>query len=380
MATRLPDELLKDVLLIVLRIPDERFEDTSGSSPFANVSVSSSAVLLACKRWMRISTPALYDTIILRSTAQMHSLCRALEQHPKFARLIERIRLEVLCPTNFGDLAKRLVSLKDVCFAIHHPGDTPRLTGIVKFMRGINPRSARFANISISSNTWTLWNQLKESAVKWTALVRQECMISRDILIDHPRQRTITFPTAQKQSYNYPADLAVINMALSVPCVEELRIPIRAATDLRGILDRLQPMNLFCLLEKSPKPTHFIFVLQNAHQVNYKFLSSFFPETTHRSVFFFDTTSSVKESLHDRLITAADDFPMWLHRSFELAPHDAKLSVLRLIIRFAIALDAGQPTPLQVYNSWFDSTSLDITTCSSLLRTSRDFAVSLLLA
>ena len=204
MAARLPDELLKEVLSLALRIPDERFGDTSQNSPFANVDTSSSAMLLVCKHWMRISTPALYDTIILRSAAQMHSLCRALEAHPEFARLVERLRLEALCPTNFGDLAKRLVSLKDVAFAIHQPGDK-RMTGIIKFMRGINPRFARFAKIQDFSLAWPLWKHLRKIAVKWTALVRDECIISHYISTNHPPQRTITLPMARQQIFDYGA-------------------------------------------------------------------------------------------------------------------------------------------------------------------------------
>ena len=155
-----------------------------------------------------------------------------------------------------------------------------------------------------------------------------------------------------------------------------MQVPICASADVQDTVSTLLLTELLNLLANRPKPKRVVFVLPNARRVKYKSFASLFPETTHQLVFFLNTTNGVKESLHDRLKSAVDDVPMWLHRFFELAPRDVMLLLLRLIIPFAIAPDPGQPVVFR--KAWFSTNSFHLPTCSSLLRTCRDFAVSLL--
>ncbi|KAJ7119100.1 hypothetical protein C8R44DRAFT_878607 [Mycena epipterygia] len=91
----LPDEIISEILSPALKVCNDVFSDTSNVSPFATYSESSSAYLLVCKAWLRVATPLLYNTVILRSKAQ----AKALEggYGPSMATILE-------CSPNISDL------------------------------------------------------------------------------------------------------------------------------------------------------------------------------------------------------------------------------------------------------------------------------------
>ncbi|KAI5885167.1 uncharacterized protein SCHCODRAFT_02594511 [Schizophyllum commune H4-8] len=102
----LPDEILKEILSLVMSVPDEDFlhgnhgDDFFAGSPFARYGkVSTSTLLLVCKGWLRVGTPLLYHTVVLRSTAQAQALELALAQTPQLGKFVRRLRLE----GGFGD-------------------------------------------------------------------------------------------------------------------------------------------------------------------------------------------------------------------------------------------------------------------------------------
>ncbi|KAH7096241.1 hypothetical protein BKA62DRAFT_720332 [Auriculariales sp. MPI-PUGE-AT-0066] len=94
MAHRLADELLKDILAPPLLVSDALFCNTDDVSPFSRVDSSASDVLLVCKRWLRVATPCLYETVVIRSTAQAHALRAALTRNPQFGTYVRRFRIE----------------------------------------------------------------------------------------------------------------------------------------------------------------------------------------------------------------------------------------------------------------------------------------------
>ena len=75
--TNLPDELVKEILSPLLKVPDRLFRNTLHISPFASPSQSSSVLLTVCKQWMRVATPLLYHVVVLRSKAQAQALVLA---------------------------------------------------------------------------------------------------------------------------------------------------------------------------------------------------------------------------------------------------------------------------------------------------------------
>ncbi|KAK7040069.1 F-box domain-containing protein [Favolaschia claudopus] len=90
----LPDEIISEILSPALKVPDKLFADTSDVSPFATYTVSTSAYLLVCKDWLRVATPLLYDTVVLRSKSQANALEKVLRRNPEFSAFINKLRVE----------------------------------------------------------------------------------------------------------------------------------------------------------------------------------------------------------------------------------------------------------------------------------------------
>ena len=93
-APHLPDEIVKEIVSPALNVPDESFASTSWKSPFATYQLTSSTILVVCKDWLRVATPLLYETVILRSKAQAQALAAALKKNPQLGQFIKKVRLE----------------------------------------------------------------------------------------------------------------------------------------------------------------------------------------------------------------------------------------------------------------------------------------------
>ncbi|KAF8530004.1 hypothetical protein JB92DRAFT_3139371 [Gautieria morchelliformis] len=94
MITRIAEELLAMILAPSLTVPYGQLTSKSPCAFGSNDLVPSSSALLVCKRWLRVATPLLYETVVIRSTAQSLALASALQSSPSFARYIKNVRLE----------------------------------------------------------------------------------------------------------------------------------------------------------------------------------------------------------------------------------------------------------------------------------------------
>ncbi|KAJ7049379.1 hypothetical protein C8F01DRAFT_757642 [Mycena amicta] len=95
MSDALPDEVLSEILAPALTVDDETFSDTTSEvSPFATYTESASAYLLVNKSWLRVATPLLYATAVLRSKAQAKALERALSGNVILGQFIKQLRVE----------------------------------------------------------------------------------------------------------------------------------------------------------------------------------------------------------------------------------------------------------------------------------------------
>ncbi|KZV93018.1 hypothetical protein EXIGLDRAFT_836020 [Exidia glandulosa HHB12029] len=139
MAHELADELVKEILAPPLFVSDELFADTGPISPFSKATYSAADVLLVCKRWMRVATPALYHTVVIRSTAQANALAAALKRNPDFGRYIKKLRLEGAYGDRLKILATTSPDISDFCMSLAIWADSG-ITGLTKVMSAINPR------------------------------------------------------------------------------------------------------------------------------------------------------------------------------------------------------------------------------------------------
>ena len=115
-ASLLPEELVTDILSYALVVHDDDFSSVGGRSPFERNSVSSSVVLLVCKRWLRVGTPLLYECIVLRSTPQALSFYSALQSRngSQLKRSVRRMRLEGFFGGVMGKIFKFLPGITDL--------------------------------------------------------------------------------------------------------------------------------------------------------------------------------------------------------------------------------------------------------------------------
>ncbi|KAJ6535047.1 hypothetical protein B0H19DRAFT_1184787 [Mycena capillaripes] len=91
-ASRIPDEIVSEILTPLLKHPDKVFSDRSEQPLLARY--SSSTYLLVCKAWLRVSTPLLYNVVILRTTAQAEALQTVLKSNKEFGLFIKKLRVE----------------------------------------------------------------------------------------------------------------------------------------------------------------------------------------------------------------------------------------------------------------------------------------------
>ncbi|KAH6880251.1 hypothetical protein BKA70DRAFT_191998, partial [Coprinopsis sp. MPI-PUGE-AT-0042] len=116
---QLPDEIIKEVLTPALHVPDKPFADLSPrSSPFSSYELSSSAMLLVCKAWLRVATPLLYETVVMRSKAQAQGLASALQGNPQLCYFIKKLRIEGGYGTSIHTILKQSLGVTDLWLSV----------------------------------------------------------------------------------------------------------------------------------------------------------------------------------------------------------------------------------------------------------------------
>ncbi|KZV97305.1 hypothetical protein EXIGLDRAFT_764595 [Exidia glandulosa HHB12029] len=119
MAHKLADETLAAILADCLAVADDDFACVSArTSPFALKEVSSSALLVVCKRWMRVGTPLLYETVVLRSVAQARALAAALKANKTFGLYIKKLRVEGGYGASMPAILQAAPNVTDLCVSL----------------------------------------------------------------------------------------------------------------------------------------------------------------------------------------------------------------------------------------------------------------------
>lgn len=139
----LPDEIVKEILCqsgLVISAEDFRNTDI-GRSPFADSThTSTSAALLVCKQWLRVATPLLYHTIVLRSKAQAQALEVALRRKNKMlGAYIKWMRLE----GHYGAVMKNILDAASKLTDLYFPSSLTThesASGLVKALPSLSPK------------------------------------------------------------------------------------------------------------------------------------------------------------------------------------------------------------------------------------------------
>nr|GAT48618.1 predicted protein [Mycena chlorophos] len=144
-APRLPDEILSEIFSYSsIHVPDEKFANITRNtlaSTFANFGESTSAYLLVCSSWLRVATPLLYRTVILRSAAQAQALAATLEADPELGEWIKKLRLE--CAYAAGPFVHTVLkyapNITDLFLSLELRYGVGDVEGLVEGLLHINP-------------------------------------------------------------------------------------------------------------------------------------------------------------------------------------------------------------------------------------------------
>jgi hypothetical protein len=179
MAHKIPDEILKEILSSALKIDDHLFADTSMRSPFSFPTQSKSVFLTVCKRWLRVSTPLLYNVVVLRSAAQARALARVLKKNKEFGRFIKKIRIE----GGFGAAMEKILSAAHNTTDVHillEIWSNDNVSGLCKGLPLLNPSHVILWQChSACSNSQARWlyKTLGECMKTWKNMARRWCNI-----------------------------------------------------------------------------------------------------------------------------------------------------------------------------------------------------------
>ncbi|KAF7334509.1 F-box domain-containing protein [Mycena venus] len=154
-ANRIPDEIVSEILTPLLKHPDKVFSDRS-KKPLLAPGYSSSTYLLVCKTWLRVSTPLLYNVVILRTTAQAEALQTVLQSNKEFGLFIKKLRVEGGFGNPMQTILKCAPNITDL-FLTFFVWSSDSVRGLCSGLTLINPRRV----IVVDANGWEV--KLKEN-------------------------------------------------------------------------------------------------------------------------------------------------------------------------------------------------------------------------
>ncbi|EJD51170.1 hypothetical protein AURDEDRAFT_159578 [Auricularia subglabra TFB-10046 SS5] len=151
MAQKLADETLAQIFALHFDVPDDVLNSSEPYSRFYEKHwASSSHVLVVCKRWMRVATPALYRIVILRSSAQARALHLALKANKGLGDFIRKV---ISLAPNLTDIVVNMIiygddSTKGLCKVL--PKINPSTVGLTWVQEGYarsRPENANERNL-----------------------------------------------------------------------------------------------------------------------------------------------------------------------------------------------------------------------------------------
>jgi F-box-like len=181
-SSQLPDEIIKEILAPALHVPDETFADTAlRASPFATYGLSSSTISVVCKSWLRVATPLLYDTVVLRSKAQAQALAAALKRDSQLGAFIKKLRIEGGYGNAIFEILKRSLHITDIWISTAL-WSNESAAGYAKGFLLVNP--CRLIVVDDRLKTSAIRNCVYEALVdaikqKWHILVRDPPFLCR---------------------------------------------------------------------------------------------------------------------------------------------------------------------------------------------------------
>jgi F-box-like len=174
-SSQLPDEIIKEILSPALYVSDRAFSSTcEWTNPFANYELSTSTILVVCKSWLRVATPMLYETVVLRSKAQAQALASALKDNEPLGRFIRKLRVEGGYGACLYEVLRRSPSLTDLWISTRLYSNES-ISGYLKGFQHVNP--TRLIIVDNDNKTSVIRKNIYKALAEavqhsWTSLVR----------------------------------------------------------------------------------------------------------------------------------------------------------------------------------------------------------------
>lgn len=142
---KLPEELLREVLSYCFTIPHESFcgFPTRFHAPLADARrvagpELSHNLLLVCKRWLRVGSPLLYESIALRTSTHAQTVAILIKQNPILGRAVRQLKLFGGYGKDLHTIVKAAPNLQTVYLNMSmRSSDT--ITGIKRALSIMNP-------------------------------------------------------------------------------------------------------------------------------------------------------------------------------------------------------------------------------------------------
>ncbi|KAF7340242.1 hypothetical protein MVEN_01942900 [Mycena venus] len=207
----LPDEIISHILLLsAIKVPDETFSDTAVVSPFASYAQSTSAFLLVCKDWLRVSTPLLYNVVVIRSKAQALALEAALKSNKDLGTFIKKLRVEGGYGQAMKHILKASPNITDLCLSLAI-WSSDAVSGLCQSLHMVNPVRLIIHDVSEPGNNkqnlqlvekvaecLKLWKRLKTVdvpyAYDWGAVGISRCARIYEALKTAPALEEVLIP------------------------------------------------------------------------------------------------------------------------------------------------------------------------------------------
>ncbi|EJD39095.1 hypothetical protein AURDEDRAFT_187546 [Auricularia subglabra TFB-10046 SS5] len=354
---KLADELLKMIITPPLLVPDELFADGGDLSPFSKATFSASEVLLVCKRFMRIATPVLYETVIIRSKAQALALQAALTRNPEFGQFVRKLRLEGAYGRELAKVIPTMPYVTDFCFTLGVFVDeslagltaafntfepTRVILTLLDARRGSNSlHRSLVVKLCAAIHKWTKLRHFSYSkATRWSS----EFLKESDIATALAGCRTLQTVDVSERSWGFSHMPDGLNALLANPSIRQIR------------LLSLQPI-----------------IYQNSfyHQCD--------PEVKRRLCLVrSDGVQDTPAGAIAPVLLTANPF----YHPMQNAPLEQRVDVWRRVISFLVYRESPDPGDHSWFwrtryrmRFWFESSLLDHSAAHNLLIVSRDYGL-----
>lgn len=135
-----PEELLREIFRNLLHVPvDAYFSQTDRFyTEFPVYESNLTSLLLVCKKWLRIATPLLYESIGIGTEAQMGRLAYTLRSNPTLGLIIRNLRLDGGFGKHLYTVAKCAPHIQTLSVRVH-PDDRGANVGYLHALPCMKP-------------------------------------------------------------------------------------------------------------------------------------------------------------------------------------------------------------------------------------------------